>query len=79
MASVTPFFDVPKNLLEVINAYKHQCDPTKFDSFKSAIFRFTLPGLGLPLPKGKRMTPNELKSAQEFTAGLPLSALEKLL
>jgi hypothetical protein len=74
----SPTFGIPSNILECINAYEHSCDSQKFTSFKSTIFRFTLPGLGLPLPKGKRMTPNELEAARKFAAELPLSSLHLL-
>ncbi len=75
----TSFYGVPANVLECINAYKHQCDSQKFSSLKSSIFRFTLPGLGMSLPKGKRMTPNELEIAFDFAKKLPIHSLEEFV
>jgi hypothetical protein len=78
MTNRTPTFDLPKNILEAFEAYKHLANSNDSSFIQGSLFRFTIPALSGVWPQGARITQEEILAARKFLETLPLSTLPKL-
>ncbi len=69
----------PKNLAEAFEIFEQTANPSEIPLVRSALLRFTLPGLGAKKPKGVRLTTQEIIEALDFLRSLSLDKAEKLL
>ena len=67
-----------QNIKEALEAYLKDLkllDPKIIPPTQTAVLRFTVPGWGGPIPKGKKSTAQDVKAGLDFLSQLPLEVL----
>jgi len=63
-----------RTLLDAFESFENSCDKKNISLFKSALFSFTLPGLGGQTPSGSRITSKERDFGRKILNSISISA-----